>query len=658
MRLVVKNTLVMSLLITVSMISLSAFGYMKAKDILYDRFEEQAFSQLESVKASIDIWITGKQEAMEYIAEADELKTINEEKADALGIRIGERLDNPDAFAFMDAAGFLYLAGAKIPVSEFEHYQGGMNELTKTYNPVPSQSPSVNGAPIVLTSSPVYGENGEVVGVASGGNQIESLLGIISNIKLGNSGYVTVFTSDGTIVAGENKEDTLAKSMSDYESEELNQLVEASISGETGVIETDFNEEHSLLFYSKANEMDWGVMISIPTNEAFADANSLLQFFVIITVIFIVVGAIISYLLNRRSLNPITDINNKIEELVNNEGDLTQRLKINSKDEVGTLANSFNSLLDSLQELLVGIRHKGDVVSKNASTLSVSAEEMVQLSNAVTRNVQQSAELSIEQENGNTKNLESMNQITEIVSGIKENSSLVSDKTRLAYKEVEIGTEEVQTLLDQMSTIQSSVRHSSEMVSNLGNRSSEIGHIVEMITTITEQTNLLALNASIEAARAGEHGKGFAVVANEVRKLAEQSAQSAQQISKLINEIQAETSSAVVEMKSGTSQFDQGMEKLEEVNGRLQRIYHSSKDSSAGVDKIFIEIEHLLGKVEDVEQVILDNSQKSKESSEHIREVASTSEEQLSSMQGINVSIEQTAQLAEELRELLNRFKL
>ncbi|WP_419095834.1 methyl-accepting chemotaxis protein [Halalkalibacter suaedae] len=283
---------------------------------------------------------------------------------------------------------------------------------------------------------------------------------------------------------------------------------------------------------------------------------------------------------------------------------------------------------------------------------------MVQLSNAVTRNVQQSAELSIEQENGNTKNLESMNQITEIVSGIKENSSLVSDKTRLAYKEVEIGTEEVQTLLDQMSTIQSSVRHSSEMVSNLGNRSSEIGHIVEMITTITEQTNLLALNASIEAARAGEHGKGFAVVANEVRKLAEQSAQSAQQISKLINEIQAETSSAVVEMKSGTSQFDQGMEKLEEVNGRLQRIYHSSKDSSAGVDKIFIEIEHLLGKVEDVEQVILDNSQKSKESSEHIREVASTSEEQLSSMQGINVSIEQTAQLAEELRELLNRFKL
>lgn len=658
MRLVVKNTLVMSLLITVSMISLSAFGYMKAKDILYDRFEEQAFSQLESVKASIDIWVKGKQEAMEYIAEADELKTINEEKADALGIRIGERMGNPDAFAFMDAAGFLYLAGAKIPVSEFEHYQGGMSELTKTYDPVPSQSPSVNGAPIVLTSSPVYGESGEVVGVASGGNQIESLLGIISNMKLGKSGYVTVFTSDGTIVAGENKEDTLTKSMSDYESEQLNQLVEASISGETGVIETDFNEEHSLLFYSKANEMDWGVMISIPTNEAFADANSLLQFFVIITVIFIVVGAIISYLLNRRSLNPITDINNKIEELVNNEGDLTQRLSINSKDEVGTLANSFNSLLDSLQDLLVQISHKGDVVSENATTLSVSAEEMVLLSNAVTRNVQQSADLSIEQENGNTKNLESMNQITEIVSGIKENSSLVSDKTRLAYREVEVGTEEVQTLLDQMSTIQNSVRHSSEMVSNLGNRSSEIGHIVEMITSITEQTNLLALNASIEAARAGEHGKGFAVVANEVRKLAEQSAQSAQQISKLINEIQVETSNAVVEMKSGTSQFDQGMEKLEDVNGRLQRIYHSSKDSSAGVDKIFIEIEHLLSKVEDVEQVILNNSQKSKESTEHIREVASTSEEQLSSMQGINGSIEQTAQLAEELRELLSRFKL
>ncbi len=658
MRLVVKNTIVISILITISMISISAFGYTKAKDFLYDRFQEQAFSQLESVKANIDIWIKGKQETMEYMAEVDDLKVSDGTKADALGIRIAERMDNPDAFAFMDAEGFLYLGGNQIPVSDYEHYQNGMNELTKTYNPVPSQSPSLNGAPIVLSSSPIYGNNGEVIGVASGGHQIESLMNIISNITLGYSGYVTVFTSDGTIVAGQNKEDVLNKKIADYENSNLDQLVENSMSGETGVIETNFNGENSLIYYSKAEEMDWGIMISVPTSEAFADANSLLNYFIIITIIFIVIGAIINYVINMRSLKPIKEVTDKIEELANDEGDLTQRLNIHRNDEVGKLANGFNSLLDSLQNLIGDILHKGEVVTENTAVLSEHAEEMVQLSGVVTKNVQNAAEISTEQERGNKKNLESINGITQSVSEIKDHSLLVSEKTKNAYREVEKANEEVISLLSQMSSIQNSVRNSSDTVKKLGNRSSEIGNIVEMITRISEQTNLLALNASIEAARAGEHGKGFAVVANEVKKLAEESAQSAKQISELINEIQKDTSNAVVEIESGTNQFGTGMEKLKDVNGSLQAIYHSSKESSNEVDRIFIEIENLLSKVKDVEQVINDNSHKTMESTTYIREVASSSEEQLVSIQDITASIEKTAQFAEELSDLLNRFKI
>lgn len=658
MRLAVKNTLVISLLITISMISISAFGYLKAKEFLYERFQDQAYDQLESVKANIDIWIRGKQETMEYIAEADELKESNIKKADALGTRIAQKTDNPDAFAFMDAGGFLYLGGAKIPVADFEHYQGGMKELTKTYNPVPSASPSLNGAPIVLSSSPVYSDNGDVVGVASGGHQIESLQTIISNISLGDSGYVTVFTNDGTIVAGQNKEDTLNKKIADYENGDLDQVVKESINGKKGVIETNFNGENSLIFYSKANEMDWGIMISVPTSEAFADAHLLLNYFVIITVIFIVLSAIVSYVINRRSLKPIEEVNAKIEELANNEGDLTQRLTINRKDEVGKLASNFNSLLDSLQDLIGGILHKGEVVSENTSALSDHAEEMVQLSGVVTKNVQNAAEISVEQATGNKRNLESINGIIQIVSEIKDHSSLVSEKTKNAYKEVEKANGEIKTLITQMSTTQDSVQNSSEIVRRLGNRSSEIGNIVEMITTITEQTNLLALNASIEAARAGEHGKGFAVVANEVKKLAEQSARSAQQISELVNEIQTETSKAVVEIESGSKQFGTGMERLKDVNGSLQMVYHSSEETSNEVDKTFIEIENLLSKVKDVERVINENLEKSTESSKYIHEVAASSEEQLLSIQDITASIEKAAIFAEELRDLLNRFKI
>lgn len=658
MKLVFKNTIVISLLITISMISLSAFGYLKAKDFLYERFEEQAYSELESIKANIDIWIKGKQETMQYIAEADELKANDTGKADALGGRIAEKMGNPDAFAYMDAQGFLYLGGAKIPVSEFEHFQGGMNEQTKTYNPVPSSSPSVNGAPIVLSSSPIYGYNGEVVGVASGGNQIESLMNIISNVTLGESGYVTVFTSDGTIVVGKDKEDTLSKTIADYQNSDLDKLVEESMNGKSDVIETDFNGEESLVFYSKASEMDWGIMISIPTKEAFADANSLLNYFIVMTLVFIVLGAIISYLINRRQLKPIQQINDKVEELATNNGDLTQRLTINRKDEVGKLANNFNALLDSLQELIRDILHKGEVVSDSTTALLDRSEEMMHLSDDVTKNVQHSAEISIEQETGNKNNLQSIHVITQSVSEIKDHSSLVSEKTKNAYKDVEKANEEIKTLITEMDDIQDSVRSSAETVKKLGNRSSEIGNIVKMITSITEQTNLLALNASIEAARAGEHGKGFAVVANEVKKLAGQSAESAQQISELVNEILSDTTSAIVEIEAGSNQFGTGMERLEGVNGILQNVYHSSQSSSNEVDLIFVEIETLLSKVQDVQQVINENLNRSVESSKYIREVAASSEEQLGSIQDITTSIEKTAQFADELKELLNRFKI
>lgn len=656
MRIVVKNTIVISLLITISMISISAFGYMKAKEILYERFQAQAYDQLNSVKANIDIWIQGKQETMKYMAESDVLKASDGERADALGARIASAMDNPDAFAFMDAEGFLYLNGAKIPVSEYEHYIGGMEGHTRTYNPVPSQSPSLEGAPIVLSSSPIYNASGEIVGVASGGHQIDSLINIISNVTLGESGFVTVFTSDGTIVAGKNKEDM--KTISDYKNSDLDKLVENSMGGKTGVVETDFNGDNSLLYYSKAEEMDWGIMISVPTREAFSDAHSLLSYFSIITLVFIILGAIINYGINKRSLKPIKEVSDKIEQLATSEGDLTQRLAIKSNDEVGHLSKSFNSLLDSLQDLIGGILHKGEAVTENTAVLSEHAEEMVQLSGVVTTNVHNSAELSTEQEKGNIKNLDSINEITHGVSEIKDHSLMVSEKTKTAYKEVGLANAEVSSLLTQMSDIKHSVRNSSDIVRRLGNRSSEIGNIVNMIRSITEQTNLLALNASIEAARAGEHGKGFAVVANEVRKLAEESAQSAKQISELVKEIQQETSSAVVEIESVTNQFGTGMEKLEVVNGSLQDVYLSSKESTDEVDKIFIEIEQLLSKVEDVETVIKDNSQKSNESTKYIREVASSSEEQLSSIQDITTLIEETALLAGELSGLLKRFKL
>lgn len=639
------------------MISISAFGYLKAKDFLYERFENQAFNDLDVVKANIDIWTRDKKDIVQYIAEADELKSKDIEKAGELSLRIGERLNNPDAFGFMDNEGFLHLGPASIPVNDYEHYQGGMAENTNVYNPVPSESPSANGAPIVLASTPVYDYDGDVVGVASGGYPIENLVEFISKISLGESGYVTVFTDDGTIVVGQNKEDTLTKNVTDYGITNVEQLLSED-DAENRVLETSFNGEESLLFYSKATEMDWNILISVPKQEAFADANSLLNYFIMIAIIFSIISAIICYVINSRALKPIKEVNDKIAELANNEGDLTQRLNVNRRDEIGSLATNFNAMLESLQSLMGGILHKGEVVSEQTLNLSNGAQQIVQSSEIVTGNVQHASDIISQQEEGNKKNIASITQMMESVSDIKDYSSVVVQKTKHTNDDVSKANNEIHQFLTQMGDIQKSVHHSAKAMENLGERSSEIANIVQLITNITDQTNLLALNASIEAARAGEHGKGFAVVANEVRILAEQSAQSAHQISSLVHEIITNTSTAVEEIESSSNQFSTGMHKLQDVINILQHVSNSSEQSSKEVMQIFVAIETLLSKVKDVEAVVNTNSQKSVESARYIHDAVATTEQQLHSIQDVTASIEKTAQFAEELRALLQRFKV
>lgn len=640
----------------ISLSSLSFVGYTKSKKFMEENFQSQAEQELKSVQANIDIWTKGKQQLQDYMAETDALKRKDTKKAQDLSARLADRTKNPDAFGFMSSEGFLYLPGVEIPVKEYPHYQLGMQGKTITIDPVGSKSKGIEGTPIVLSAAPVYGYNGEIVGVSSGGNPIQDLLDIVSKVELGDTGFVTVFTKDGTIVVDDKKEDTMKKNIADLKNKDLNKLVKEAISGKEGMITANIKGEDNLVFYSKANNMDWGIFITVPVKEAYANAHALLKYFVIMTVLFMLISGIIANLIIRQTLKPLTVINQKVKELSSSKGDLTQRLNIQTKDEVGELSTNFNLLLDNLQNLIKTILKKGDSVSFNATSLSSNAEQMSSMANNVTMSVQEVAESLMEQNESQLKNVEYIKEIANNVKDITENSKFVSEESLNAYKEAELGNKKIKELEEEMKIIQSSVNNSSELIQKLGNRSTEIGNIINMITQIAEKTNLLALNAAIEAARAGEHGKGFAVVADEVKKLAHQSSEATKEISNIIVEIQNDTYEAVKEIEKGTSKFDYGMEKLCDVNNVLENVFTSTKMSSKKVENTFEATEKLLEKTEKIEELLEQFSEVSKESTIYIQNVAASSEEQLSSIYEISQSIESTAKIAEELRNLLNEF--
>lgn len=198
----------------------------------------------------------------------------------------------------------------------------------------------------------------------------------------------------------------------------------------------------------------------------------------------------------------------------------------------------------------------------------------------------------------------------------------------------------------------------SQIIHGLEQRSQEIGQIVDTITGISTQTNLLALNATIEAARAGDHGRGFAVVANEVRKLAEQSAGSAQKISLLISTIQAETGKAVYSMEHASNEVSSGIEIVNSAGHSFAQIEKSVDRVAAQIQEVFSEVKDLASGTEQVFQSVEQINEAAQTSASGTQNIAAATEEQLASMEEISMSSASMAHMAEELHDKINEFKI
>lgn len=376
---------------------------------------------------------------------------------------------------------------------------------------------------------------------------------------------------------------------------------------------------------------------------------------VIVTLLVLVIATVCGYFLLNTIKNSVAMTLSALRKVAG--GDLSVRMATDSSDEFAQMAQECNKMLENICLMTRKIQETSTSVSDSSNALTSTSEQSAQATQNIAESITEVAGAAQTQLDAVA---EAKNQVHAFTRGLAEVVQTIEKVTadiENTSKQAEEGNKLVTSTVDQMNAIADTVISSSNVVAKLGERSKEIGNIVEVIASISGQTNLLALNAAIEAARAGEHGRGFAVVAEEVRKLAEESQRASQQIEELIYAIQQETAQAVQAMQTGREEAEKGRENVtatgkgfSEIRDMIRRVL----ENAAVIETTMTDLSGRAAKIDDATGKIHDSASKVTSEAEN---VSASTEEQAAGIEEIASSSRGLSDMAGALNEAAAKFK-
>jgi len=371
--------------------------------------------------------------------------------------------------------------------------------------------------------------------------------------KYFKTGYVVIFSPDGTCIYHPKLEFRNNKVLFDnYD------FIRDGVNKKQGSFPYTFQGVRKVSYLNYVQKLDWIVWAAVPASEILTNANrlklELYIFLAIASVIVAGVGAWVSSRIARRA----REISDRMMDIAQGDADLSQRLPVLTTDEIGDIASWFNKFVENLEEVISRVKNASSQVDVATQEVSSGAQGLSQATQEQASAIEEVAAT-----------------IEEMTSSIKHNAENATDGRQKAMEMVRVANmsgESAQELVKGMSEISAA--------------SKKIGDIIVTVNEVAFQTNLLALNAAVEAARAGEHGKGFAVVAEEVRALAQRSADAARQIKALIEDTVNKIGTGDTMVKKSGESLEQIIKHIQDLSQVMEEIAASSSEQASGVDEL------------------------------------------------------------------------
>ncbi|PAB59677.1 methyl-accepting chemotaxis protein [Anaeromicrobium sediminis] len=521
---------------------------------------------------------------------------------------------------------------------------------------------NINGKEIMMTTFAVPIEiDGKVLGVVGIDLSLETLQRRVQKIKPYDVGYAAVVANNGVYVAHKD-DDHLGKDMGNTEErKKIKGLIKEGKEYGVNLLSNSLGKEVHRLYtpmYIGKTNTPWSFAVSIPTDAILEDLHEIRNMFRGIGIGVLIILIVVINLVSAKITKPIIQTTEMLKEVAQGEGDLTKRLEVYTEDEIGQLAKWFNVFIDNVHIIIGQVKEGSELMASSSREIGIVMEEstggMEDMARSIT-SISDSLQGNASVVEETTASIEEMASSSDVISEEAEETFGRSKEILNISSE---GAKHIEDVVETIKDVEKSTNLVYESIVELNESSKEIGEIVSIITGISEQTNLLALNAAIEAARAGEHGKGFAVVAEEVRKLAEESKESATKIRVLIDDIQLKSNRADESIKEGSQLVKNSVTKANKVNDKFEEILKAIDGVTNKIEVVSKSSQSQANIAQDMTSAMDEISNTTNDNAGQVQQINGVIEEQVSAFEEITANVESLSNVAKELKNHTDRFKV